>query len=301
MTYDLARQRTVLFGGLISGNDTWEWDGTNWTQRALASGPSRRSGHGMVYDLARLRVLLFGGVDGATGASLADTWEWDGNNWNQRAPAQSPGPRFGHAMANDLSRVRTVLFGGTGPGGAPLGDTWEWDGNNWVQRAPTSSPSVGHHAMVYDMARGRGVLFAGPSRTWLFGNHAPALAQVLGNACPGSNGPPLLTSNESYLGNSVFQLHLLSARAASPALFALATAPDSLDLGGGCRLYVKGSIVPLVAVTNGFGFAESPALTIPLDLALRGALAYAQAIVADPLGPVSGLALSAGRKLVLGD
>jgi hypothetical protein len=155
--------------------------------------------------------------------------------------------------------------------------------------------------MTYDMSRLRIVAFGGPSRTWLYGQHTPATVQVLGSGCPGSNGPPVLTSNEPYLGNPAFRLELLSARAASPVLFVLGSVPDNLDLGGGCRLYVKGFIVPLVAVTNAFGFADSPALAIPLDLALRGALVYAQAVVADPQGPVAGLAFSAGRKLVIGD
>jgi hypothetical protein len=42
-------------------------------------------------------------------------------------------------------------------------------------------------------------------------------------------------------------------------------------------------------------------LPIPLDMALRGAAVYAQAFVADPQGPVLGLAFTAGRKLLLAD
>ena len=33
-------------------------------------------------------------------------------NWTQMTPARSPGVRNNHAMADDSSRQRTVLFGG---------------------------------------------------------------------------------------------------------------------------------------------------------------------------------------------
>jgi hypothetical protein len=41
-------------------------------------------------------------------------------------------------------------------------DTWEWDGNNWTERKPTTIPLVRFgHAMAYDSARQRIVLFSG--------------------------------------------------------------------------------------------------------------------------------------------
>jgi hypothetical protein len=84
-------------------------------------------------------------------------------------------------------------------------------------------------------------------------------------------------------------------------LFALALNPDNVDLGGGCRLYAKDPLVFLIGLTDGSGFADSPAIGIPLDISLRGNAYHAQAIILDAQGPVSGLAFSAGRKLVLGD
>ena len=41
-------------------------------------------------------VVLFGGLQGTM--DLADTWEWDGTSWTQRAP-MGPSARDGHAMA----------------------------------------------------------------------------------------------------------------------------------------------------------------------------------------------------------
>lgn len=62
MAYDAARGLTVLFGGWTGGTNnaqTWEWDGTAWTQRVV-SGPSGRVSHAMAYDAARGVTVLFG-------------------------------------------------------------------------------------------------------------------------------------------------------------------------------------------------------------------------------------------------
>ena len=85
MAYDSNRHRVVLFGGTHLGyvstllGDTWEWDGTDWTDATPSRSPSSREGHAMVYDVARQRVVLFGGI-GAEGR-LDDVWEWDGREW----------------------------------------------------------------------------------------------------------------------------------------------------------------------------------------------------------------------------
>ena len=160
MAYDAARQRVVLFGGagnMTGYGDTWEWDGSDWTQRIPATSPSARSYHAMAYDAARQRVVLFGGTSMLGFEN--DTWEWDGKIWTQRKPAVSPPARNLHAMAYDSARKFIVLFGGNGCSG---NDTWEWDGNNWTQRKPTTIPLCRvAHAMAYDAARQRTLLFAG--------------------------------------------------------------------------------------------------------------------------------------------
>ena len=63
--------------GLV--DDSWEWDGTDWTQRQDI-GPSPRRDSAATVDSARERIVLFGGVAaggppaGAT-ALVGDTWE----------------------------------------------------------------------------------------------------------------------------------------------------------------------------------------------------------------------------------
>jgi len=170
MVFDSARGVTLLFGGnpVIAGgsgsplNDTWEWNGTNWTQRTPATAPPGRYLHAMAYDGVRHVTVLFGGGGSIPQYGfpppLGDTWEWNGTNWAARTPAAAPSARFWHTMAYGTQGT-TVLFGGWS---ASMNDTWEWNGTNWTQPTlPLSPPGRIATAMAYDSARGAMVLFGG--------------------------------------------------------------------------------------------------------------------------------------------
>jgi hypothetical protein len=60
-------------------DDTWVWNGTDWTMQNPADRPSARERSGMAYDPVSRVLVLFGG-DGV-GGNLGDTWTWDGANW----------------------------------------------------------------------------------------------------------------------------------------------------------------------------------------------------------------------------
>jgi hypothetical protein len=163
MAWDPVRQRLVLFGGDLGGElarDTWEWDGSSWSQKTPASSPPALSDHAMAWD--GRRIILFGGR-AAGGFLQSDTWEWTGATWVRRSPLDTPPARWSHAMTWDAHRQRVVLFGGAGTS-TELADTWEWDGFNWLERHPALSPfKRSGHAMAYDATRRRVVLFGGLS------------------------------------------------------------------------------------------------------------------------------------------
>ena len=141
MVYDPQRQRIVLFGGMTVGsfnrlNDTWEFDGTTWTQVVTATSPSVRASPGVAYDAVRHRVVVFGG------STAADTWEYDGVNWTQRTPTVYPSSRSSPAMAFDATRAVSVLFSGFDPSPvmANLNDTWTWNGTSWSKLTTSPAP-----------------------------------------------------------------------------------------------------------------------------------------------------------------
>jgi hypothetical protein len=176
MAYDGTRGRMVVFGGADAPGgtinllgDAWEWDGTGWAYAGSPTVPPRRYLHAMAEHGDRSRVVLFGGWN-VTSEDLDDTWEWDGTDWTDATPASgSPPRRRIHAMAYDGARARVVLFGGMSTVGTRLEDTWEWDGVAWAEVTPASGspPARQGHAMAYDAARERTVLFGGFSTEYL--------------------------------------------------------------------------------------------------------------------------------------
>ena len=166
LVYDAARDRLVAFGGSAAAGgaagETWEYDGNSWSKREIA-GPPGRQAHVLVYDPQRRRVVLFGGMGagapGRPGPRLADTWEYDGTRWEQRA-TEGPGARLGAGATFDSTRGVVLLFGGAGPAGF-LGDTWSWDGTTWRQLATTGPAPRVMGYLAYDSSRDRTILFGG--------------------------------------------------------------------------------------------------------------------------------------------
>ncbi len=85
---DTVRSQLILFGGLDyvpSGpirpflDDTWAWNGVEWSFQTLTVHPTERAQHAMAYDSARGQIVLFGGGS-SDDSSLDDTWVWEGNN-----------------------------------------------------------------------------------------------------------------------------------------------------------------------------------------------------------------------------
>ncbi len=161
MVYDANRGVMVMFGGqstlnATELNDTWEYDGLDWTERHPATSPPLRFGPAMAYDSTRMRVVLFGGSAAST--PLADTWEFDGAVWSLRA---STGPSARYACIAGFFGGRMVLFGGY-DGTSTIGDTWEWNGSSWTQRFLSVNPGARiYGSATVDTVRGRLVLFGG--------------------------------------------------------------------------------------------------------------------------------------------
>src|SRR5262245_15222581 len=149
IAYDSSRGRVVLFGGMTVPSrqmlaETWEYDGSDWTQVSTVVTPPGRTGHALAFDAAHNLVVLFAGSGQTFNTCYGDTWTYDGVSWVPRIVTIQPPARHEHAMAYDSARGRVVVFGGVGCSGPTLGDTWEWDGTAWTQStAPGPSPRYG--------------------------------------------------------------------------------------------------------------------------------------------------------------
>lgn len=128
LSYDRTRHVSVLYGGndyAVSRvyADTWEWDGSDWTERQPQTSPPARQLASLTFDRARGRSVLFGGFDG-TNLHYNDTWEWDGSDWQQRAASRAPRTRDVPGLAFDPQLGRAVLYGGSL--GSAYSDTWTY-------------------------------------------------------------------------------------------------------------------------------------------------------------------------------
>ncbi len=167
MAYDSRRGVVVLFGGLYTNfptfalGDTWEWNGSAWTQRHVA-GPTPRMDAAMTFDEDRGVVVLFGGMRESTREQFGDTWEWDGIEWRQVATT-GPSPRFldTNSLVFDAARGVSVLFGGQTLTNVLYGDTWHWNGHTWSQVSNSGPTPRQDGVMAYDSIRRRIVLFGG--------------------------------------------------------------------------------------------------------------------------------------------
>jgi hypothetical protein len=163
MAYDSKTKQTLLFGGLgplgnVMGG-TWLFNGVQWQKETPTNSPSPRAFASLIYDKSTNQMILFGGLipHSPNATVLNDTWIWNGSNWIQQNPANSPSPRAAAAVSlspvahgqssnqnsnqNSNGEFDVVLFGGLGPNGTTLNDTWIWNGSNWIQQNPTNSPS----------------------------------------------------------------------------------------------------------------------------------------------------------------
>lgn len=188
--FDENRNKAVLFGGIAfvgTLNDTWEYDGLQWTQKAIL-GPPAGSAAAMAYDSVRNVCVLFGGSFRRT-----DTWEYDGVSW-KTIITTGPRARLFHAMAYDQARGVVVMTAGIT--GLSYFDCWEWDGISWRASQAPIPPQLWSrlgHAMCYDVRRRRVILHGGGFQplgdTWFYDGTTWT---------PGPAGPQLTHHNMAY-------------------------------------------------------------------------------------------------------
>jgi hypothetical protein len=204
MVWDPGRGRSVVFGGFSA--DVRELVGNTWTgpfndvrwppaddEHAIAYDPLVQSGH--------RRIFLYGGGS----PHVWETFHFGNNNgtltwrfpWLFPPGSVAPGGRIGHAMVWETPRNRAILFGGrqriNGVIGPVLGDTWSFTRTpgvvdpTWIS-VGGGPPARYDHAMVYDAAHDRIVLFGGRNAagaplgdTWLWNGSFWS---------PGPGGPP---------------------------------------------------------------------------------------------------------------
>ena len=162
--FDVQRGVARIYGGVsaddVPRTDTWGWNGTAWS-RASTTGPADRGSNHMAYDIGRQRTmaLLFRrSSPNADQTYPTDLWEWTGTAWSAVAGA---GPAFSpiQPMVGLGSGSGLLLFDGGVLQG--MASTWIWQNAQWSRVSTGGPPMRNGHALAYDAARNRVVLFGG--------------------------------------------------------------------------------------------------------------------------------------------
>lgn len=193
LAYMAGTGRALLFGGRDEGRrgcgagpnrdeceDTWVWNGSEWTRLQPAVAPSNRQGHRMLWDADAGRVLSIGGFsgdrrnlprglcDGTGERDCLDFWTFDPVRgwarlaWGFESQSGQPEGRSRHGAALEPATGRLIVANGTRNGAlnGQLGDGWALAQNRWTASAEAPSPRE-HVAMAYRTADRAAVLFGG--------------------------------------------------------------------------------------------------------------------------------------------
>jgi hypothetical protein len=153
----------VLFGGRAhttedQWNDTWVWDGTDWTARTTTKSPPA----------GPCRMALWKGQPIV--GPRRGFWTFDGTDWSEeRGFSGYRGDLDGHAFVA-LDRDRLLIFGGFGDDSVRRSDTWLLVGMTWTR---VSGPAPSARATVGGTVAGGALVFGGfdgtrLDDTWFF-------------------------------------------------------------------------------------------------------------------------------------
>ncbi len=262
LAYDARRRCVVAQPGWIWGHstvmETWEWNGQTWARSAAQTLPPPFTQPAMTYDRRRGVTVLVG----ATAMIPAQTWEYDGVDWQHVPTATVPSNSLtGHSLTEDRRRGTLIRFGGDqveGPFLVSSDETWEYTvlarydkfgtGCGPTTRTPAlaaaagSAPALGavFTAELTDLPNNsQALLLLGGSRTAWHGLPLPASLAPAGlPGCELLVAADLVTPLATAGGRAQWSVPIPSA----PSLL-------------GARFYNQGLAVDnglqLVAVTNG--------------------------------------------------
>ncbi|MFZ5892078.1 MAG: Kelch repeat-containing protein [Myxococcota bacterium] len=139
-------------------------ESVRWQRLDTPTSPPARMGHVMVYDSLRRATVVAGGRPVSdSGASLSDTWLWDGSAW---LPGSQGFPRRGFISGVfDSSRQAVLTYGGFDLSGY-YDDTWSFGSGTWTASNATGPSARSSYGISYDSQRGVSVLFGGYNVTW---------------------------------------------------------------------------------------------------------------------------------------
>lgn len=148
--------------GDVDGSDYMVW-ARNYGSIRMPLGPRpeliQYQGYDEVFDSRRRRVVAFAGLPRSGGPAPTRTYEWDGQAWTERLPANAPPARALFSLGYHPLARQVVLVGGARSGF--LEDTWIYDGTNWTAYTGPVPPGRIDANLAYDAKLRKLVLSGG--------------------------------------------------------------------------------------------------------------------------------------------
>lgn len=151
LTYQKHNERLVLAGGLCSSvtspiDDTWEWDGDDWTKLATTA-TTRYTGAAIAYDVLAQRVVRFGGLAAFTNSADSSTYLYRNLTWRFSSPAANPAARSLLVFRRDPVRNSIWLMGGLSEFSVGTtifynDDLWRFQDGQWYEEVRVTGMPV---------------------------------------------------------------------------------------------------------------------------------------------------------------
>jgi hypothetical protein len=142
LAYQESNQTLIYTGGVCTNatgvDETYEWDGTNWTKVTLLLADTRVFGAAFAYDADHRVTTLFGGSP-VVGLPVSDTWTYASGTWLSVPDFSRPGPRSLFTFTTDPVNNTIWMYGGTDDV-TTFSDFWRYDSGAWTEVVADGAP-----------------------------------------------------------------------------------------------------------------------------------------------------------------
>jgi len=171
LTWQSSNNTILYTGGVCASSlateDTYEWDGTNWTKIELTSFAGSYFGSALTFDPDRGNAVLFGGAPGA-GTLNATTFTYANKAWTAIGDVNYPVPRSLFIFTTDPVHKIVYLYGGLNDSTAFF-DFWTYQNGMFRPQVQSSQPSDCQNPIAtFDIDRSKLVMLCSTSATWEF-------------------------------------------------------------------------------------------------------------------------------------
>ena len=124
-------------------DQTWEWNGSKWTENEKAADPARIIGEAVSYDQRQMETVAFGGTSMFDSRPQSSLFLYDGLTWKSKFGFNpTPTARSLGALKTDPSRNWVWLVSGLNEYGAAYqSDLWTYRGGQWFETPTKDAPS----------------------------------------------------------------------------------------------------------------------------------------------------------------